>query len=314
MTTAATTRKPKRLAMAPRIGILILLLATVLFSSCKSNTDGADASGAFETDETIISSSANGMLLAFDVTEGESLRAGQQVGYVDSTQLFLHKQQLEAQIGITTSQKPNINAQLAALEAQLADALTNLTRAQNLVAAGAATKVQLDDATTHVEVLRKQIAAMQSSLSISTATLDKAVTPIERQIDQLRDQLAKCRVINPISGTVLAKYAQAHEIVALGKPLYKIAQIDTLTLRAYISNAQLSLAKLGQSVRVQVDSGTKGMKSYTGTISWISEKAEFTPKTIQTKEERTELVWAIKVRVPNDGYLKIGMYGEVYFK
>lgn len=314
MTNSLSPRRNHRTALLHRISTLTLLLATLLISSCKSTTDGADASGAFETDETIVSSEASGTLLSFDVTEGATLRAGDTIGFIDSTQLYLRKQQLEAQVGVTTSQKPDIGVQVASLQAQLADAETNLKRAQNLVKAGAATQSQLDDATTHVEVLHKQIAALHSQLSISTATLSKSVTPIKRQIAQLDDQLSKCRIINPIVGTVLAKYSQAFEVVGPGKPLYKIANIDTLTLRAYISNAQLSLVKLGQSVHVRVDSGTSGMKTYAGLVSWVSDKAEFTPKTIQTKEERTELVWAIKVRVPNDGYLKIGMYGEVLFK
>jgi HlyD family secretion protein len=307
-----TTRLFNPIRSATVAAMAVVLSATLTLVSCKSSGDGADASGAFESDETIISSGATGMLVSFSVEEGQTLKAGTTVGLVDTLQLFLRKQQLQAQIGATTAQTPDISVQIAALESQLSDAEANLTRAKNLLAAGAATKSQFDDAATRVDVLRKQIAAQRSNLSISTSTIGKTIVPIERQIAQIDDQLAKCRVVNPISGTVLATYAEPFEMVAFGKPLYKIANIDTLILRAYISNAMLSQTKLGQSVRVRIDSSSGGYRQYQGTVSWISDKAEFTPKTIQTKEERTELVYAIKVRVANDGFLKIGMYGEVF--
>ena len=195
----------------------------------------------------------------------------------------------------------------------LKEAIKNRDRFQNLVKSNAATQQQLDDANTNVDVIKRQIEAAKSTLGISSTTISKEVTPFQRQIDQINDQLSKCRIINPIHGTVLTKYAENHEVVNPGKALYKIAETDTLILRAYISGSQLTNIKLGQTIKVRSDEGEKKNRDYTGTIYWISDKSEFTPKTIPTKDERADLVYAIKVRVINDGYLKIGMYGEVKF-
>jgi HlyD family secretion protein len=238
---------------------------------------------------------------------------GQFVGYVDSTQLYLKKEQLDAQIKSVTSQIPDIEVQVAALQSQLADAEKNQKRTAALLEHDATTQQRFDDANTQVEMLKNQIAAMRSSLKISTSTLEKTVVPLRRQIDQLNDQILKCRIINPVRGTVLTKYSQNYEVVMPGKALYKIAQTDTLILRAYITSAQLAEVKLQQKIKVRVDKGAKQYREYNGTVYWISSKSEFTPKTIPTKQERADLVYAIKVRVPNDGFLKIGMYGEVKF-
>ncbi len=294
-----------------------IIITVTLFSfciSCNTNKNQSDASGAFESVETIISTESSGTLLQFHVEEGQSLSAGEQIGFVDSTQLYLKKQQLLAQIGSTLSQQPDIPVQVAALQEQLKEAEKNKARFANLVHENAATQLQLDDATTAVDVIKKQIEALKSSLGISSVTITKTVTPIQRQIDQLNDQLIKCRIVNPIRGTVLTKYAEEHEVVMPGKALYKIAPTDTMILRAYITGSQLSHLKLGQNVKVKTDDGAKKYRDYAGQVFWISDKAEFTPKTIPTKEERADLVYAIKVRVVNDGYLKIGMYGEVKFE
>ncbi len=184
---------------------------------------------------------------------------------------------------------------------------------QNMFKANAATQQQLDDANTQVEVYKKQIDAEKSSLGITSTTLAKDVAPLQRQIEQMDDQLKKCKIINPIKGTVLTKYSEDHEVTSPGKALYKIAPTDTLILRAYVSGAQLTEVKLGQKVTVRTDMGSSQYRMYSGIVYWISDKSEFTPKTIPTKDERADLVYAIKVRVPNDGYLKIGMYGEVKF-
>jgi HlyD family secretion protein len=203
--------------------------------------------------------------------------------------------------------------QVASLYSQLADAEKNQVRMQNLVKVNAATPQQLDDANTQVEVYKKQIEAQKSALGITSNTLEKDVTPLLRHISQIDDQLKKCKIINPIHGTVLTKYAENHEVVTPGKALYKIAETDTLILRAYITGSQLTMVKLGQAVKVRTDLGENKYRPYTGVIYWISDKSEFTPKTIPTKDERADLVYAIKIRVVNDGYLKIGMYGEVKF-
>jgi len=292
----------------------LIVLAVALFASCNNSENAYDASGAFESVETIVSSEASGTIMQFNVEEGQTLQPGQLIGYIDTVQLYDRKTMLEAQIGSTTSQLPNIPVQIASLQSQLEQAQTNQKRISNLFKQNAATQQQLDDANTQVDVLQKQIAAQQSSLGISSTTINKDVAPLQRQIDQINDQLKKSYIINPIHGTVLTKYAEDHEVTESGKALYKIAETDTLILRAYITGTQLDQVKLGQQVKVRTDEGENKYKYYTGTVYWISSQSEFTPKTIPTKDERADLVYAIKVRVVNtDGYIKIGMYGEVKF-
>jgi len=291
----------------------ILILSASLIFSCNNNQKDFDASGTFESVETIVSTEASGTIRQFNVEEGQTLEANQLIGYIDTMQLYLRKKQLEAQITATVGQKPNIPIQVAALQEQLKEALLNQERAKNLIKADAAPQKQLDDANTQVEVLKKQIEAQNSALGITSETYNKNVPPLERQIAQINDQLLKCRIINPIRGTVLTKYSQSFEVAAPGKALYKIAAVDTIILRAYITGMQLSQIKLNQKVNVRADDGAKNYRNYSGTIYWISDKSEFTPKTVQTKEERADLVYAIKVRVANDGFLKIGMYGDIKF-
>ena len=293
--------------------IIGLVIFSAVFASCHNSENDWDAAGAFESVETIVSTESSGTLMQFDVEEGQTMNKNQWVGYVDSTQLFDRKNELLAQIASTTSQIPNIPVQVASLQSQLDEAEVNQKRVENLFKASAATQQQLDDANTQVDMLKKQIAAQKSSLAIASTTLTKDVGPLQHQIDVLNDQLQKCKIINPIHGMVLTKYAENHEVVTPGKALYKIAETDTLILRAYITGNQLDLAKLGQTVKVRTDLGENKYKYYSGIIYWISDKSEFTPKTIPTKDERADLVYAIKVRVVNDGYLKIGMYGELQF-
>ena len=292
---------------------IIILLITFIVVSCTKNKNDFDATGAFESVETIISTEAAGTLLQFNVEEGQVLSANQPIGIIDTTQLYLRKKQIEAQIDAILGQKPDIPVQIAALQEQLKQGELNQQRLKNLVKADAAPQKQLDDANTQIEVIKKQIDALTSTLDISSETVNRNVPPLEKQIAQLNDQLRKCRIINPIHGTVLTKYAQQFEIAAPGKALYKIAELDTIILRAFVTGTQLSQLKLGQKMTVQVDDGSQKMKAYSGLVFWISDKSEFTPKTVQTKEERADLVYAIKVRVVNDGFLKIGMYGEVKF-
>lgn len=289
------------------------LAFVAVFASCHNSDNDWDAAGAFESVETIVSTEASGTLMQFDVEEGQTLNKGQWIGYVDSAQLYYKKLQLEAQIASTVSQKPDIPIQVASLQAQLSDAKINQQRMQNLFKANAATQQQLDDANTQVKVIEKQIEAQENALGITSTTITKDVAPLQRQIDQIDDQLQKCKIINPIHGTVLTKYSENHEVVTPGKALYKIAETDTLILRAYITGAQLTEVKLGQVVKVRSDEGSNNYRHYSGVVYWISDKSEFTPKTIPTKDERADLVYAIKVRVVNDGYLKIGMYGDVKF-
>jgi HlyD family secretion protein len=223
----------------------------------------------------------------------------------------LKKKQLERQIRALLGKKPDISIQLSALQSQLKTAETERTRVEKLVAGNAATQKQLDDVNAQIEVLQKQIAAQQSALNISSTGISNDAEPLQIQVEQLEDQLAKFRLVSPQSGTVLAKIAKVNELTAVGKPLYKIADLHNITLRAFVTSAQFTQLKIGQRVKVFADFGDKETREYEGVISWISDKSEFTPKTIQTQDERANLVYAVKITVKNDGYLKIGMYGQV---
>ncbi|SFW79048.1 HlyD family secretion protein [Chitinophaga sancti] len=295
--------------MKSNLTILILGLAAI--TACNNKEAAYDASGTFEAVETIVSAEASGNIKTLDIEEGQVLKAGQVVAYIDSVQLILKKKQLQAQVSAVLSGRPDISAQTAALQEQLKQAERERDRTENLLKADAATRKQLDDAVSQVAIVKKQIAATQSSLGITTANLKDQTAPLEAQIQQIDDQLQKCRLTNPVDGTVLTKYAEAGEVTSPGKAIYKIAALNTIILRAYLTGDQLPHVKTGQQVKVLVDDTKDAYKTYTGTIEWISNKAEFTPKTIQTKDERANLVYAIKVRINNDGYLKIGMYGEV---
>lgn len=286
----------------------------ILLSSCSDSDHLFDASGSFEAEEIIISSEASGTIRALDLNEGQVLKPNQRIGYIDSTQLHLKKRQLIAQRAAVLGKKPDIALQLAALKEQLKSAERDQSRIKSLVESDAATSQQLDDINSRVDMIRDQIRAQQSSLEISSNSLSNESAPLSIQIEQLEDQLSKCNIINPISGTVLTRYARIHEMTSPGKPLYKIADLSTITLRMYVTGDQLPGISLGQEVKVHTDDGTGGYKEYEGVISWINDQAEFTPKTIQTKDERANKVYAVKVRVKNDGYLKIGMYGEVKFQ
>lgn len=292
---------------------LIIIATAIILSACNDNKVSFDASGSFEAEETVISSEATGAIKRLEIEEGQTLEAGQRIGYIDSLQLYLKKRQLEAQVIAILGKKPNISVQLSALKEQLKTAEKEKTRVANLVKGDAATPKQLDDINAQIEVLKKQIEAQQSTLSISSEGLGKDVVPLQVQIEQLNDQLAKCNIINPANGTVLAKYAETNEMTATGKPLYKIADLSNIILRAYITGDQLPQVKLNQKVKVLTDDGKGGYEETEGTITWINSKAEFTPKTIQTRDERANMVYAIKVKVKNDGTYKIGMYGEIKF-
>jgi HlyD family secretion protein len=291
----------------------LVIIAAVLVAGCAGDKIKPDASGTFEAVETIVSAEATGVIKKFVVEEGQDLRVNQDVGYIDSVQLYLKKKQLEAQIGAVLSKKPNIATQLAALEEQLKHAQREQQRVTSLLKADAATQQQLDDASAKVEIIKKQIAGQESSLGITTKSLKEESAPLTIQIAQLDDQLAKCRIVNEVNGTVLTKYAEVNEMTTSGKPLYKIADLSQIILRAYVTGDQLPSIKLGQTVTVLIDAAENSYKEYPGEIQWISNKAEFTPKTIQTKDERANLVYAVKIRVKNDGLIKIGMYGEVKF-
>lgn len=290
-----------------------IIALSLILTSCGGGKNKYDASGTFESVETIVSSEANGVIRELNLYEGDVLKKGQFIGYVDSVQLYLKKKQLQAQIKAVLSRTPNIPAQVAALQEQLKQAERDQQRFSNLVKADAATQKQLDDVTTQIAVLKKQIEATQSSLGISAGSISEETVPLSIQIEQLDDQLRKCRFLNPVEGTVLVKYAEVNEMAGVGKPIYKIADLNHIILRTYVTGDQLPAIKLGQKVKVLVDDGAKNYTEHEGMIEWISDKAEFTPKTIQTKEERANLVYATKIKIKNDGSMKIGMYGEVKF-
>ncbi len=292
---------------------LFLFFFVAALGACNNNKNTFDASGSFETVETIISAEAAGAIKQFNIEEGQTLKEKQVIGYIDSVQLYLKKVQLQEQIKAVLSARPDIAKQVATLQEQLKNAEKEQNRFSNLLQGGAGTQKQVDDINAQIEVIKKQIEAQESALGISSGSISEQASPLQIQIQQINDQLTKSRIVNPINGTVLAKYTQVNEVTAPGKPLYKIADLSSLLLRAYITSGQLSQIKLDQKVKVLVDDGVDKYKEQEGIIVWISDKAEFTPKTIQTKEERANLVYAIKIKVPNDGSLKIGMYGEVKF-
>lgn len=292
------------------------LIATALLSlaACNRGDGDFDATGTFEATEILVSSEANGKIMELNIEEGDRLDAGALIGYVDSTQLYLMKMQLSAGLRSVDIRKPDIRKQIAALEQQIATARTEQQRMENLVKAKAGNQKQVDDIVNNIKYLQKQLDAQYSTLNKTTGGADAEAEGFLYQIMQLDDQLQKSRIVNPQAGTVLVKYAEPGEVTAAGKPLYKIADTDLLYLRAYITSDQLSTLKQGQTVRVFADYGENDRREYPGTITWISDKSEFTPKGIQTKDERANLVYAIKIAVKNDGYLKIGQYGETVFE
>ncbi len=294
--------------------VILLNFVLLFLAACNRGDGDFDATGTFEATEILVSSEANGKIMELNIEEGDRLDAGALVGYVDSTQLYLKKMQLSAGLRSVDIRKPDIRKQIAALEQQIATARTEQQRMENLVKAKAGNQKQVDDIVNNIKYLQKQLDAQYSTLNKTTGGADAEAEGILYQIMQLDDQLQKSRIVNPQAGTVLVKYAEPGEVTAAGKPLYKIADTDLLYLRAYITSDQLSTLKQGQTVRVFADYGENDRREYPGTITWISDKSEFTPKGIQTKDERANLVYAIKVAVKNDGYLKIGQYGETVFE
>lgn len=288
--------------------IKILFLAGLIGSlySC-SNGEKADGYGNFEATEITISSEANGKLEFLNLEEGQTLEKGAVVALVDTFQLYLNKQQLLASMETVASKSGGVWSQVNVLKQQLQTAKTEQERIQKMFAENAATQRQLDLANNQADVLKKQIQNVETQ----NAPIVNEVKTIEAKVAQINDQIAKSKITNPITGTVLTKYAEPSEVVFFGKPLYKIANMEEMTLRVYVSETQLPSIKIGQQVTVKIDSGQE-MKDYEGVISWISSAAEFTPKIIQTKEERVNLVYAVKVIVKNDGSLKIGMPAEMW--
>lgn len=291
---------------------LLFGIAAVL-TACNSGDKEYDATGTFEATETTVAAEQAGTLLTFSLEEGDNIEAGTEVGLIDTTQLWLKISQTEASKAVYQSQKPDQEKQIAATRQQLAKARTEQQRYKELVADGAAPSKMLDDASSQVQVLQRQLDAQVSALQTSTNALSRQMDAADVQVRQLRDQLLKCHIKSPASGTVLEKYVERGEYVTPGKPLFKIGDVRHMYLRAYIMSAQLKNVKTGQKVKVFADYGGGQKKEYVGTVTWISSRSEFTPKTILTDDERADLVYAVKIVIETDGYVKIGMYGEVRF-
>lgn len=292
---------------------LTTISVSLLMLSCRNGESDFDATGSFEATEVIVSSQANGRILEFNLNEGDQLQEGQVVGFTDSTQLYLQKMSLLSNVRGVRAQQPDISKQTAAVQEQINTLEREKARVQRLLESNAANQKQLDDIESQLEIQNKQLQALTSTLQKSSANISAQSSTLDIQVAQIEDQLEKTRIISPITGTVLNRYATEGELATIGKPLFKVADINNMYLRAYVTNDQLGQIKFNDEVTVRVDDGKGEMKSYSGTISWISSKSEFTPKTIQTKNERANLVYAIKIAVHNDGYIKIGMYGEVKF-
>ena len=305
----------------------ILLIALIQLVACGKNKNQFDAQGSFEADEIMVSPEVNGKIISLMVAEGDTLVAKQVVGKIDDKNWSLQKEQVEASIDAlsqkTTSVQPQVdllNEQLALQSVQLRNAQKEFARAEGLFKKDAATAKQVDDLRFQVDALQKQMDVTKEQMRLQKAintsqnrSILSEKKPLEKRAEQLEDMVGKAAIVNPINGTVIVRYAEEGEMAVAGKALYKVANLSELTLRAYVTGDQLSLLKIGQPVKVFVDKGAEEYKEYVGTLTWISSKAEFTPKTIQTKDERANLVYAIKVKVKNDGLLKIGMYAELKF-
>lgn len=286
-----------------------IIMAMILLSC--SNEKEFDAQGTFEATEIIISAEATGKILSFDIEEGASIKKGGIIGVIDSTQLFLQRKQLISQQSALINSIPDVKKQVASIEDQIAKQKSELNRIGNLLKDNAATQKQYDDIKSQINILESQLAATLSTLGKNSSTIENNSAAIEAQIEALNDLIEKCRITSPIDGTVLVKYAEEGEYILTGKPLIKIADLNKMYLRAYFTSEQLSDIKLGDKVKVIADFGNDKQYEYTGHITWISSESEFTPKTIQTKESRANLVYAVKIAVKNDGRLKLGLSGNV---
>ena len=293
--------------------IIAMAGVALVLNACGRKERQYDATGVFEATETTVYAEQTGALLTFNVEEGDTVGQNREVGLIDTTQLWLKMKQAEAMKSVYQSQKPEQEKQIAVTRQQLAKAKQDQQRYKELVADGAAPGKMLDDANSQVEVLQRQLDAQLSSLRVNTNALDKQMDATDVQAEQLRDQIRKCHILVPAKGTVIEKYVERGEFVSAGKPLFKMADTENMFIRAYVTSAQLENIKTGQKATVFADYGNGGKKEYEGRVTWISSRSEFTPKTILTDDERADLVYAVKVAIKGDGYVKMGMYGEVLF-
>lgn len=295
-----------------RIKRLYPLIGLLLLTACSGGEESFIATGSFEAQTVLVSSEANGRILWWAAKEGQTVEEGQILGAVDSTQLYLEKLTLLANADAVRAASPNVEKQTAALDKQLDKLRQERVRTERLLAAQVANQKQLDDIDAQIGVIESQRAALQSQLTKNVVQLSAQSSAMDIQVAKVQYQLDRCQLRSPIAGTILQSYVSEGELAAMGYPLFKVARMDTMQLRAYVPYPALTHMKLGDTVNVQVDRGTGKMARYQGQLQWISESAEFTPKTVQTKSERDNLMYAVKVAVPNDGYIKVGMYGELH--
>ena len=289
---------------------VIYILAAIVAVSCSNEAD-YDAQGTFEATEVLISAEGTGRILYFNIREGEAIEANSVIGAIDSLQLHLQREQLKAQQSALLSSRPDKEKQVASLRSQIAKQRTELQRVENMLRDGAATTKQRDDIEAQILILEGQLSATLSTIDNNTSTINNNAAALEAQIASLDDRIAKCRISSAVGGTVLVKYAEEGEFIATGKPLMKVADLNNIYLRAYFTSDQLANVNLGDEVTVTADFGGDERYDYKGRVSWISAESEFTPKSIQTKDTRANLVYAVKIAVENDGRLKIGLAGEV---
>ena len=289
---------------------VIYITAAVLMASCSDEPD-YDAQGTFEATEIIISAEASGRILNFDIEEGETIEANSMVGVIDSVQLHLQRKQLIAQQSALLGSLPDKEKQVASLRSQIAKQRTELQRVENMLSDGAATAKQRDDIQAQIDILEGQLSAALSNIDNNTSTINENIAALDAQIAALDDRIAKCRISSAVDGTVLVKYAEAGEFTTVGRPLMKVADLENIYLRAYFTSDQLAKVNLGDEVTVTADFGGDKRYNYKGRVAWISAESEFTPKSIQTKDSRANLVYAVKIAIKNDGRLKIGLSGEV---
>jgi HlyD family secretion protein len=296
-----------------RHNLFPIIMTVFLLSACTHKNNEQDATGIFETTDVIVSAKGNGEIMRFDVWEGLNVEAQSPVGVIDTVQLYLKKVQLQANIQAMDSRLLNVSNQIATLRQQIETQQREQKRFEQLVQQNAANQKQLDDVNAQILILEKQLAAQTEMLNNNNNSLSSEQKSLIAQIAQIDEQIKNSIIKSPIKGTVLGKYAEAGELAIQGKALFKVANMKDMYLRAYIVADQLTSLKIGQEVKVYADMGKSDRKEYAGRIAWISDKAEFTPKTIQTRDERSNLVYAVKIAVTNDGYIKKGMYGEVKF-
>lgn len=291
--------------------ILLSAVVAVMLTACQNNDTEYDASGVFETTEVIVSAKGTGEIMFLNIEEGQKVTANQPLGKLDITQLQLKKKQLHAGKDAVASRKLDTGRQIASLKQQIANLRSEEARFKALLKDGAATRKQVDDIGYQIATLQKQLAATNEQVYTTNQSIDGQSAGFDAQIDQVDDQMQQAVISSPIDGTILSKYAEAGEFATPGRALFKVADVREMKLRAYVGADQLTNVRIGQKVKVYADQGTDGRKEYEGIVSWISSEAEFTPKTIQTRNERSNLVYAIKITVKNDGLIKRGMYGDV---